>query len=335
VAPSGFLAALALSLLLAGCGAAQESARHEGGTTAGLASGGLQLRRYGIEATLPAGWDGTLTRGALRAASFDLGRSRPGDAISGGGVLVECFETDPAADSPPPDRSLYPEVDAVPTLAADDFNPPEPGTLLAGGVARRTFALSGRLFVLFVISQSPEPRAEALAGVNELLASIEVKPGDFYPGAVEPPRFGPRSGWYVGDSGSRPLMADGNFLSAWASTIPYRDQWNAAHADETLQALPYDGIVVWVGLTTTNRFAPRGPEAAPPLQLADFDRRAAWEGQVRDLPEYLLWARVGDQYQLEVRVFFGQSDPAPELLREADAVLAGLRLPEWGPWERP
>jgi hypothetical protein len=250
---------------------------------------------------------------------------------------VQLFETDPEADSPPPEVSLYPKLPAVPALAADDFHPPEPGTEQVASLARRTFSVAGRLFILFAESGTKVAPPAPLVQLDQLFASMSIKPGDFYPGTVDPPRFAPRDGWYVGDSGPRPVMADGNFVSAWASTTHYRDTWNTPHADETLQALPEDGIVIWIGLFRTNRSAPRaalpGPNVTTPLHLAQFERRATWEGQVRDLPEYLLWARVDDHYEVDARVFFGRPVPTQTMEDEADAMLADLRLPDWPRWD--
>jgi hypothetical protein len=54
---------------------------------------------------------------------------------------------------------------------------------------------------------------------------------------------------------------------------------------------------------------------------------------VRDLPEYVLWGTVRRQYQVDVRVYFGRQDPTKTMLDEAQAMLDGLKLPDWGPWE--
>jgi hypothetical protein len=313
--------ALGSLLLLPSCGATHRRS----------AGDGAALHRYGIGLEVPEGWDATITRGAVRAANVPL-PPLAGQPLADGQLLFQLFETDPEADSPAPDLSLYPKVDTVPTLAADDFHPPEPGTEQVAGLARRTFSVSGRLFILFVSSGTKVPPASALLQLDQLLAGMSIEPGDFYPGSIEPPRFAHRDGWLVGDSGPRPVLADGDFVSAWASTIPYRDSWNTPHADVTLGALPEDGIVIWIGLFTTNRFAPGsrgGPKVTPPLRLSEFEHRAVWEGQVRDLPEYLLWATVDDEYEVDARVFFGRPLPTPAMEHEADAMLAGLQLPNW------
>jgi hypothetical protein len=316
------LIAMACLALLPSCGGTEERRTADGPT----------LQRYGIKLEVPAGWDVAIMHGAVRAANFPLSSSAR-DRLSDGRLLLELFENDTRADSPPPELADFPKLARVPTLASDDFQPPDWGNERIAGLARRTFSVSGRLFVLFAESGTKVPPADTLAQLDELLASMSIAPGTFYSGRVDPPRFPRRAGWHVGDSGTQSVLADGNFLSAWASTIPYRDTWDAAHANETLEALPGDGIVIWIGITRTNRFAPRGPAVTPPLRIADFERRAAWEGQVRDLPEYLLWARVDDEYELDARVFFGRPEPTAAMVHEADAMLAGLRLPDWPPWE--
>ena len=58
-----------------------------------------------------------------------------------------------------------------------------------------------------------------------------------------------------------------------------------------------------------------------------------WEGQIRDLPQHRLLTRVPEQYEVELRVYFGRQDPTAEMLERAQAQLDRLELPQWGPWE--
>lgn len=331
---------LASALVVAGCGASQGGDRPETvSNTVLLGSDGPRLSRYGITLEVPRGWDATISHGAIRSANFPLASRVRGGPLQPGEIVLELFETDPGADSPPADISEYPELDAAPTLAADDFRPPEPGTMQVEGLARRTFSLSGRLFVLFAESGSRTPAAGELEALDRLLRSLRVEAGDFYPGSVEPPRFTARNGWDVGNSGPRPVRADADFLTAWAATVPYRDTWNSLPPQHTLTRLPADGVVVWVGLDRDNHFPPSAsgsegfPPVSPPFRLSQFERYAGWEGQVDDIPEYRLWATVHGQYRVDVRVYFGRPDPTPQMTSEVDAMLAGLRLPDWGPWE--
>lgn len=75
------------------------------------------------------------------------------------------------------------------------------------------------------------------------------------------------------------------------------------------------------------------PAREPPFSLDDFEPRGAWEGQVRDLPEYLLLGTVRGEYNLELRVYFGWPDASDAMRSEAQTVLDRLELPDRGPWE--
>ena len=87
------------------------------------------------------------------------------------------------------------------------------------------------------------------------------------------------------------MDADGEFTTSLAATIPYADEWNALPPFQTLERLPREGIVIWLGLSRTNRFPLPKPARKTPFQLEDFGRVDLWEGQIRDLPEYRLWRR--------------------------------------------
>ena len=39
------------------------------------------------------------------------------------------------------------------------------------------------------------------------------------------------------------------------------------------------------------------------------------------------------QYDVDVRVYFGQAEPTAEMLDRAEDELDRLELPDWGPWE--
>ena len=313
---------------LAACGADERTAAPRDAS---------RLNGYGLSVTVPEGWRGRIERAAVRAANFAL--PEPGSRVSLGGeqVLVQLFETDAGADAPPPDMSHFRPLAGRLRLEATDFRTPEGGED-DGATARRLFSLADRLFVQFVWSGAREPAPAALASVNDLLGSLGVEAGDFYPGTVEPPAFAPAPGWHVGASGVRPRLADGNFLVAWAATVAYSDAWNSVPY-RTLERLPADGVLIWVGLTNSNRFPPSSagssehPARTPPFRLADFDRRDSWEGQVASIPEYVLGGTLRGEYHADVHVYFGRPDPTSAMLDAAQARLDALRLPRWGPWE--
>jgi hypothetical protein len=333
-------------LVAAGCG----SGAGEQGAGGAAARPGKLGPSYGLSITLPAGWHGRIRRGAVQAATFPLAAEASGwvhedDArrLGADDVVVSVFETAPENTSPPPSREEYPPLVDPLSFGASDLESwdgiTEDSKLSGRGYRRTSFELSGRLFVAFVETGSWPPTPSTLAGLNELLGSLEVEPGDFYPGIVEPPRFRSRGGWFVGDSGRTDVDADGEFTTAWAATIPWIDDWNALPAQKTLGQLPRDGIAVWVLAERDNRFVPtpegdrRHPPDASPFRLSDLEHRPMWEGQVRDLPEYVLWRTVRGKYRIDLRVYFGRPDPTPDMRAEAQAMLDRLALPDWGPWE--
>lgn len=307
--------------------------------------------RYGISVSLRAGWHGRLGRGALHAATFplppehlpcwvEMACRRLGEQD----VRVILFENGLENRSPPTDLGEFPEIAGPLRLDPTDFAPSDGNSedsLATGhGFARRTFQLSGRLFVLFVETGSLPPAAAALRDLNELLASLAVEPGDFYPGTVAPARFPERPGWHTGTSGPDERNGDGEFTTSWAATIPYADEWNALPPFATLERLPRDGVVIWLGLIRSNRFPPfpNGdsccPARTPPFRLEEFDRRESWEGQIRpDVPEHVLWGTLGDRQRIDLRVYLGRQHPTEAMLAEAQAMLDGVQLPDWGPWE--
>ncbi|MDP9491568.1 MAG: hypothetical protein M3P42_05115, partial [Actinomycetota bacterium] len=152
--------------------------------------------------------------------------------------------------------------------------------------------------------------------------------------------FPERPRWHVISSGAGRRYAQGEYVYLAAATIPYRNGFNDLPPARTLEALPRDGILLWVSLSRDGRSPPRAWDGGgafeprpPPYRIGDLERRYPWEGQVRDIPEYLLWAASSDQYLVDLRVYFGRLHPTEAMLAEADAVLASLRFPDWGPWE--
>jgi hypothetical protein len=305
-------------------------------TACGSAEPGARAERYGISLDVPEGWYGEITRGTVR-----LGTVPAGTRLGDGDVAVVLFEHElmPFELHQP----ASPNDDWPPRFTQADIRDPDTRGAVDSGDApgRRLVAVNGRRFNVFVESGSRSVSEQRLAELNEALAAIEVGRGDFYNGSAPPVEFPPRRGWHVVSSGPSPRYAGGEYTQSAAATIPYRNDANDLPPARTLEALPRDGILVWVGLTRDARFPAsdwdRGeafePRRPPPYRLEDLERFYPWEGQVRDIPEYRLWAAAGDQYLVDLRIYFGQEHPTAAMRAEADAVLRGLSWPDWGPWE--
>jgi hypothetical protein len=311
---------VALSIVVLGpsCGTA------EGPTQRGDAA----LERYGVAVTPPAGWHARLTRATVEAET------------STGALIVRLFEYEPATEMSLEIRRTHPPGQPSPFRAAE-FGAPELGgdNPKGQGFARRNFSLAGRYFDLFVESASAVPSEDALAGLNKLIASLDVRPGDFYPGTIEPPRFAPADGWHPGFDGGGEVRAT-DHAAAWASTVPYRNGPRDLPPRDTLETLPADGILIWVGLARDNRFPPtvelrrRSPVLRVPLQVNAMQGGIGWEGQVRDISLYRLWGWIGEQYNIDLWVFYGRGEPTQEQRAAAQDALDRLQLPDWGSWEQ-
>ncbi len=322
------LAALPVAAVLAACGAVESETRDET----------RSLQRYGISVTLPDGWHGRLTRGTFEAATVPLGERVQQMPLGPDDVVVRLFEFEA-------DPEFFEEVERThhegmpKPFTSDQFEPPEPGghNSVGRGYARRNFALAGRTFDLFAEVGAPDPSAEVVASLNDLVASLEVRAGDFYPGTVEPPRFPATAGWHVGRHGAGDVRVT-DYAQAWASTVPYRNEPRDLPPASTLETLPRDGILIWLGVARDNRFPPTdelrdAPRVSVPLQLGETHGGPGWEGQVRDLSLYQLFGRVDGEYDINLWVFYGRPEPSPEQRAAAQAMLDGLVLPDWGAWE--
>jgi hypothetical protein len=294
-----------IALLVTACGSAEPAGRVE---------------RYGISLEVPDGWDGEISRGLIR--------------IRRGDVSVELHEYETTSEG----EAAYFDDGWPVRLEAADFRQQRPGA--ESEEDTRLVSVAGRLFSVFLHGDA-SAAAQQLKDLNEALAGIEVQAGDFYPGSVESVEFPERPGWHAVSSAPNPRYSYGEDVQTAAATIPYRDETNELPPHRTLEALPRDGIVVWVSLGRSSRFPPSRldgnpifePRRNPPYRLADLERLSTWPGQIRDIPEYVLGAAIGDRYLLDLRVYFGRAQPNEAMLAEADAMLAGLRFPDWGPWE--
>jgi hypothetical protein len=308
-----------IALLVTACGSGEPAAGPAG---------------YGISLDVPEGWYGGVTRGTVRLGTVPAGAPLGADDVS-----VILFEYEPA---PPegPEAVAYYKDDWPARFETEDFVRPEGGTLIneRHGTARRAVAVNDRLFNVFAESGVRPLSEERASQLNQALAGIRVEAGDFYRGWARPVEFPERPGWQVVSSGPTPRYAQGEYMQTAAATIPYRNDPNDLPPARTLEVLPADGILLWVSVSRGSRWphwskSAFEPRRAPPYRLADLERNYPWEGQVRDIPEYRMWATNADQYQVDLRVYFGQEHPTAAMRAEADAVLRGLRWPDWGPWE--
>lgn len=215
-------------------------------------------------------------------------------------------------------------------LSSAEFVGPSPGTdpRIAAGTGR-SFIDHGRDFVLSVEADSLPPSPELVTQANQALATLDVKPGDFYPGTVEPATFAAADGWHAGNSGQTDVRPEGQQTWTWASTVPYLDEPMQFPPRKSLEQLPPDGIVIGVMLFGPDKRSSR--KAEPPFRIAQAARAYPWEGQVGEFPLYHIAGRTpGQQYNVDIFVFFGRNQPTDEQIAAADAELARLKLPDWG-----
>jgi hypothetical protein len=206
------VALLVLALVCTGCGAVDADVGSR-----------EPLERYGIAVTPPPGWHVRLTRGRVEAANVPLGAPGQKPELGAADLYAQLFEYEPVPQAT--EASLarsYADGRPRPFITADFGSSELPGEDTDDhGFARRNFRLGGRYFNLFVESGAWYPRD--VAALNELVASLEVRTGDFYPGTIEPPRFAPLDGWWVGHGGGGEVRAN-DMAEAWAATVPYRNQ---------------------------------------------------------------------------------------------------------------
>ena len=302
---------------------------------AGLPQGhGDTISGFGIEATLPEGWNGRITRGTLTAStallppergwlSTELGRKLgPGDL----GVLL--FEAEPGPGVPI-EPSAYRRGPPRP-FAAREF--------AAGGrqrFARRNFAVTGRFFDLFVEARDRAPSSRDLGRLNTLVRSLAIEPGDHYAGRVEAARFPPARGWSTRTRGAVPLQPV-TVSTTVSSTIRYRDSHNALPPRRTLEALPADGIALRVTLVADNRHVPiagrRDREVARRPYRLRHGGCARFEGFPESVRACVLRALVHRQYRIEIWVMYGRRQPTRAQRARAQAQLDRLVLPVWPRW---
>ncbi len=302
-----------------------------------LAAGnGQAVHGYGISASAPPGWHLRVLRGAFEATTVPLPPARGwlspplSRALHSGDIGLILFE-DAGSWAAPLDQSFYRSGPARPFTARDFGTAPLGGSAPAGHrYARRNFALASRYFDLFVESGSPRVSNARLAELNALVRSVEVAPGDFYPGLAPPGRFLAASGWNTRHTPSVPVGPE-TYSTTIASTVPYRDCINCFPPQKTAPHLPPDGIAIFLTLTASNRDPPTRPGQPTALRL----RRSAcgsFEGIAQSFSTCPVHAQIFRQYVVDGWVVFGRVHPSSAQLTRAQTELDRLVLPFWPRW---
>lgn len=303
--------------------------------------GGGPVRGSGLTAIVPSGWHGRILRGALVASTGRLPpANRPlGPAlhhrINPGEIGVLLFEDAPLWGVPfatSAYRSGSPRL-----FTMRDFGPPPLGGSNRGrhSFARRNFTVAGRYFDLFAESGSSRPSRLRLSELNELVASIDVEAGDFYPGSAPPARFQRAPGWTTRHTKIIPV-GPSTYSISLASTVRYRDSLNEFPPHTTLEHLPAAGIVIWLSLSADNRSPPTVPQgdAGQPILRINPSACGLFEGAPPNVLTCRLEAWRRRQYHLFGWVILGRKHPSYAQKSRARAELARLVLPTWPPWPK-
>jgi hypothetical protein len=304
---------------------------------AALAGGARPTGRVatdGIALSLPSGWHARAGRGVIEAATRPLPPLGPWVAASLSKALgpddVSVILYEDAATSPPP--SIY-RAGAPRPFTRGDFGPPPSGGSNPGDhrFARRNFRVAGRFFDLFVEAGSRQPTAAGLAKLNEVVRSLRVEPGDFYPGTAAPARFAAAPGWHVRTS-PRVALAPETWSVAIAATVPYRDELDAFPPNATLARLPADGVIVVLDLLASNRDPPLARGPVPSALPEEHMRCGAFEGVPGRFAVCPVHAVRRGEYTIDGWVVYGRARPTAAQRAAARAELARLELPAWPRW---
>jgi hypothetical protein len=153
--------------------------------------------------------------------------------------------------------------------------------------------------------------------------------------SVPPPSFSHLPSRWRSFATSGDLTPSGAQAGAFATSWPYR----LATIDGPAGSIPSNAILVNVSLIRSNpgkqtgSLCSRTPHLADhppirnlPLQLPPTTT-ATLDGT--PWPEYQAFGRLGNSYNLEVRVDISNRHPSPKLLDLAQRVVAAIRLPRW------
>lgn len=292
------------------------------------------LDDFGLRMTLPDAWRGILFRWpvgepTLHAATVPITDLYDGssarDALGPDDLFLVLSENHASAVHYEPVSlpiAIRPE-DACPTCEIlDDGTSPPPGHALF----YRSFAVSGRQFDLFVEFGTPAPTAEQLAGVNEVLGTLEIDPPDTPPPPIDstavpenPVSVDLPAGW-IGKDDPVPSSSGPRVVAAFGT-------WDFQTGGEcgpepALGDLPADGALVWVieyaDPLYSGDFYSSGPGFSIDLQTPP----ARWECAAA-APSRMYPFRVGGRF-FEIHVAFGPEASA-ETIGQANGVITSLR----------
>ena len=297
-------------------------------------SGGGRVTAGGIALSLPSGWHARAGRGVIEAATRPLPPLGPRVAASLSKALglndLGILLYEDAATSPPP--SIYRAGMPRPFTRSDFRRPPSGGSNPGDHrFARRNLRVAGRFFDLFVETGARQPTPSGLAGLNQLVRSLRVEPGDFYPGTVAPARFAASPGWHVRTS-PRVALAPETWSIAIAATASYRDALDAFPPHATLARLPADGVIVYLDLLASNRDPPLAGGPPPEALPAEYLRCGSFEGVPDRYAVCPVHAVRRGEYTIDGWVVYGRARPTGAQRAGTRAELARLELPAWPRW---
>ncbi len=308
---------LLLGVLAAGCGQGATNSSH------GSPVAATTVGARGVRIAVPDGWQANAAPGHIVIQDYDGYGDPAGGQVQAS--LSEYSQTLAAEDG-----FAYPVLDGPLTIRPGEYPSAQfakdseevPGVIGAA----RFFTVSGRLFELQARYGGDPPPTVAVAGLNEILATLRVQPGDFYPGTLNPPAFTPAAGWHIGGDTPTGARPEGDQLCAWASTIPYRDAQNCPIAAYTIDALPVDGMVISVN---AYRSWSLPSDQLPRTLTLPAHLGPPGEGGRRSL-DISGMSRGGYYVDISVNIAAGAT-LTPTMRSRAQAMVDGLRLPIWPP----
>jgi hypothetical protein len=116
---------------------------------------------------------------------------------------------------------------------------------------------------------------------------------------------------------------------AWAANIPFKTEELSGFPDNTVRAMPPDGIVIVVVGPRDYTGGENFPHLNSPIQLSDgFFTADNYEGQpAANVSRYVIDGFVGGKL-VNVLVWLGATQPTPAMIKSANDELGRLGIPE-------